>query len=175
MSDVTYTPRRSAWDIKWHNIGLGTVYGVKPDLKLILDPIKRGTTGKIILGHWIIGLEGSIKAALADVTRQQMEIACPWFAGVTGVDSVPLTPMTVNTNLYSYAQELILHPHDLPATSLKEDIHLIKAVPMQIPNMDRDGEKDDAFNTEFTFYPDLSRLQASPPVLVYGYIGDTAI
>ena len=174
MSNVAYNARRTAWDVTWHAIALGTVYLVQPDLKLVLDPITRGTTGKIVLGHWANGLEGSIKCQFADVARTIQEVNVPWFAGVAGTDSIPLTPATPYTNLYQYAQELILHPHDLTSSN-KEDVHLLKAVPIQLPNMKRDGKSDDVYEGEFYFYPDLTQLQASPPVLKYGYIGDTAI
>jgi hypothetical protein len=171
MSNIAYTPRRTAWDVTWNANGLGTVYEVNPDLKLITDPIRRGTTGKVILGHWIIGLEGVIKVQCADLTLPLQQQMFPWWTS----GAIPLVPETPQQNMYQYAQELVLHPHDLPAATTTEDVHLIKTVPMQILNIKRDGVKDEVFEVTFQPYPDLSRLQAATPFLDYGYIGTTAI
>lgn len=169
-----YTPRRTSWDPTWNGWEMGTNMSATPDLKITLKPIKRGQTGDLILGHWITGMEGMISIECADMTRLLQEKMFPWFAGSAGVDSIPLLPSGLNVNLYSYAQELILHPHD--GADAKQDLHLIKAVPVSAVKLPkRDGIKDDLYNIDFYVYPDVSRIQASPPEVIYGYVGDTAI
>lgn len=173
MSANAYTPRRTSWSATWNTFGLGTLYEVDPALDLITAEIKRGSTGEIVLGEWIIGLKGVVKVQLADITRIIQEKMTPWFSGVSGTDSIPLVPMTFQQNMYQYAQELVLHPNDL--TTTKEDLHLIKTVPIVTGRIKRDGMKDEVWETTFVPFPDLSRLQASPPVPVWGYVGDVAI
>lgn len=171
MSDNAYTPRRTAWDVKFNGYGLGTTYEVDPsNLKVTLEPIKRGTTGNITLGWWILGIEGTLKVQVADVTREAMEKLTPWFAGSTG-DSIPLVP-PANANLYDYAQLLTLHPHDLASTDHSQDLNFLKAAAVAPPiAIKRNGNTDDLWQAEFAVFPDLGQLIASGPAKVYGYVG----
>lgn len=173
MSDNVYTPRRNNWNVKWNGSSLGTVYQIDPSgLKWVLDAITRGTTGKVVLGHWFIGMEGTIKIQCADVTLLIEEsLGFPW-GQQSGAYS--MSPMTPNTNLYQYAQLLNLHPTDVAVGTLTEDINLIKTVPISPPTkIKRDGVKDDVYEVEFQVYPDVNRLMTEQQ-LVYGYLGSTA-
>lgn len=172
MSDVVYTPRRTTWAPKWNGNALGTTMEVDPALKLQMEPITRGTTGKIVLGYWITGLEGSIKCTLPDISSTLLTNLLPFTAGAAG-GSAPLHPVGFNVNLYSLAQELVLHPVDLGA-DVSQDLHFPKSAPVNPVNVKRDGTKDDLWQVEFVIFPDLSQLIASSPKVVMGYMGATA-
>ncbi len=165
MADAAYTPRRTTWDGKWNGNGLGTSMEIDPALKYQMEPIVRGTTGKLILGHWIYGLVGSIKINIPDISPTQLSNLSIW-----ATDSGAMHPTSV-INAYSVAQPLILHPHDMGDTT--QDLVFPKAVPSNPVNMKRDGMKDDIWVVEFMIYPDLAKLFASPSVIVMGYVGST--
>lgn len=168
---ITYNPRRTAWNVTWNAAGVGTVYEVQPDLSYELEPIKRASTGKIVLGEWIVNLKGMVKVQLADVQLALEQAMAPWWS----VGSIPLMPTSAPpVNIYQYAQELILHPVDQGATTT-EDLHLTKTVPMKPVSMKRQGEKDDLWEMEFRIFPDVGRLQAATPFLTFGYVGNVAI
>lgn len=172
MGDNAYTPRRTTWDPKWAGDGLGTSMEIDPAVKLQLEPIVRGTTGKIVLGYWIIGIEGSIKCNLPDVSPTLLAKLAPWTAGANA-GSLPLHPVAFQANLYDFAQMLILHPHDMGA-DVTQDLHFPKAAPVSTINMKRAGTADDVWVVEFMVLPDLAQLQTATPKLVMGYMGATA-
>jgi len=94
----TFTPRKDAWDVTFGGFNFGTMNKVDPSkLKMILEPIWRGTTGgpKVVLGHFIVGMEGQVDAEVMDVTLAAFQAAAPWWS--TG--SIPLLPETFNTDL----------------------------------------------------------------------------
>lgn len=163
--------RRTNWDPTWSSTALGLQNKVNPDLKLMLDPITTGTTGKVILGYRIVGLEGKVSIVVRETTLALIrKLAAPWWS--SGL--VPLVPSAINVDLYSYAALLTLHPHDLGAGTVTEDINLLKTVPVNAYHLERDGVKDDEWMVDFMVFPDRSLLEASPPTLVYGYIGAAA-
>jgi|SRR5579884_1341768 len=174
MAGQAYTPRRTAWSVTWNAWGLGVSGKTKPDLKLTLTPIKRGTTGPFVLGDWISNVDGLINCEIKDIDRVIQEKLIPWFSGVSGTDSIPIIPTGLNTNLYTYAQELILHPVDMGSSTI-QDIHITKAVPLSCVNLERDGDHDDVWNATFKAYPDVSQITATTPAVKYGYIGNIAI
>jgi hypothetical protein len=160
--------RRTAWDVTWNSVALGLVDEVNPDLKLMMEPITAGTFGKITLGHRIIGLEGKVSVVVREVILAKIKaLAAPWWS--TG--SVPIAPETFNSDSYALAQLLTLHPHDVAAGTTDQDLTLVKTVPLQPYRVKRDGTKDDMWSVDFEVYPDRSQMEASPPKLVYGYIG----
>jgi len=163
MANVTYTPRRTTWDPTWNGNALGTTNKVTNELKYNVEPITRGTTGKMVLGHWVYGLMGLVRTELPDVGPTLFTNINP-FASDSGI----MHPSTV-INLYNYAQLLTLHPHDLGATT--EDQNFVKAVPLKPQTLDRDGVKDDVLIVDWWIYPDLSKLFATPSVIVFGWMG----
>src|SRR5690606_25491585 len=126
--NVTRT-RRTAWDVAWGASGsqydFGGVDKVTPDLNLVLAPIQVGTVGGAVLGHRIIGLEGTVTIEAREIDRTLLEEMLPWH---NSGDSISLLPGGFHADLYDYAQLLTLHPKDAGA-DLKQDINLIKAVP----------------------------------------------
>jgi hypothetical protein len=163
---TTPTGRMTDWDVTWNSIALGTFNEVDPSkLKMTLEPITRGTTGKTILGHMVTGLEGTLTVQCMDVTSTLINDLQPW---QTAGEIIPSTP---NQDLYSYAQVLTLHPHDVAAATHTEDLNFIKAVPISVIQLKRDGGKQDMLIAEFQLYPDRAQIVGTPPKVVYGYVG----
>jgi hypothetical protein len=166
----SFTARKTAWDITFASFNMGTTNKVDPSkLKFITEPIWRGTTGgpKNELGDFIIGLTGGISADIMDVTLAAFEAAAPWWSS----GSVMMVPETINTDMYSYAALLTLHPHDEADTN--QDLNFLNAVAMTPPGTPaRDGSKNDVWTVEFKIYP--SRTYVLEGKLVYGYVGGTA-
>ncbi len=154
--------KRGDWDVSFKTTGLGLVDSVKPDLKYTLDDIKAGSTGKLILGERFVGLTGTIKVVVRQITTEMLQAVMPWYPS--------LTP-PLNADLYAAAGPLVLHPSYLPASDVTQDQTLVKAVPISAYNLARDGEKDDAFEVTFNIYPDRASLLAAEPVLTYGRVG----
>ena len=171
MSDTinTYNPRRPAWYVTWNSFELGQSGEVDPtSWKMSKTAITRGTTGKVVLGHFFDGAEGEIKAQVKDLNVTAFVALCPWMTVST---NQILVPSTMNVNMYSFAQKLTLHPMDKGDAT--EDLIFPKAVPSVPVNAKRDGQKDDLWEIMFTIYPDLSQLQTATPKLVYGWVGSS--
>jgi hypothetical protein len=166
----TFRSRKTAWDVQLGNFGFGTMGSVDPTgMKFVLEPIWRATTGgkKVVMGHFIVGMEGVLKAQVMDVTLAAYQAATPWWSS----GSIPLSPLTQNTDLYSYAEPLVFHPHDMGDAT--EDITFPKAViltPAGAPK--RDAEGNDVWDIEFMPYPDRASILTGS--LKYGYIGATS-
>lgn len=158
--------RLTDWDATWNSVPLGLLNKVKPDIKIEKEPIKRGTTGKHILGHFITAGTMVISAEIPAPTLAIVRSLCPWFTS----GQVNMLPTAMNVNLYTYVQTLTLHPHDVPIATTTEDNIFPKAVPMWAFNLERDGDKEEIWTIEFIVYPDFDQLIASPPVVSYGYI-----
>jgi hypothetical protein len=160
--------RETNWDGKWATIPFGLINQVNPDLKLTLSPIKRGTTGKHVLGHFISALEGDVSVEIPAPSLTIIKAMTPWYSTGTQIFFVP---PAMNVNLYTFAQPLVLHPHDVDAADLTQDLTLVKAAPMSAFNLTRDGDKEEIWKLMFFPYPDFDQLVASPPVVSYGYLG----
>lgn len=157
--------RLTSWDAIWNAVPLGLLDKVKPDIKLEMEPIKRGTTGKHILGHFITASTIKITAEIPAPTLAIVRSMCPWFTS----GQVPMMPAAMNVDAYTYAQSLTLHPHDV-VSATTEDMIFPKTVPMWAFNLERDGDKEEVWQIQFIVYPDFDQLIASPPVVSYGYI-----
>lgn len=175
MADTTnaYRPRRTIWVVSLgqpnSRFYFGQINEADPNMQFELDPITRGTSGKHVLGFWITRLNAMPKIKIPDTTLAAFKKACPWYASGA---SVPLVPSAVNPNLYTYADLLTFHPLDMAADTT-EDINFNKAVPMSpTANVNRNGVKDDEWELGFHVFPDLTKLQAATPTVVYGSIGD---
>jgi hypothetical protein len=164
----TFNPRETDYLCTWGSYALGQTQKVTPALKMKLEPIKRGSTGQHVLGHFIVALEGTIKIQCADITASLIDQLCPWVSS----GAYPLIPLAMNQDLYSYAAQLTLHPLDKSDTT--EDLVILHASCLSIPDqIERDGMKPDVWEIEFQPYPDRTKLLASPPVVHYGYVGTT--
>jgi hypothetical protein len=172
MADVVYTPRRTTWDPTYNGNKLGTSLEIDLALKLMLSPITRGTTGKLVLGQWVDGLTGSIKMQLPDVSPTLLTNLSDYATG--SPTATPLHPTAIGVNLYDVAKVLTLHPHDM-GTDLTQDLHFPHAAnTIPVNCFKRDGAKDDVYAVEFFVFADLAELFATPPKIVFGYMGATA-
>jgi hypothetical protein len=166
--DITRT-RRTNWDASWKGQSLGLVDEVFPDIDLVLKPIRVGTLGPIDLDERVEALKCQVKIQVREIALAVFQQLCPWYGGTGSIPGVPLKP---GQRLYEYAGALVLHPHDLPATDLSEDLNFVKAVPVTPPaKLKRDGTKEDVFEIVMHAYPDWGTLQAAEPELRYFYIG----
>lgn len=165
--DATKT-RLTNWSVKWKQAGAGSAFdfggvdNVKPNIKIVTKDVKIGTTGAAVLGKRIVSLTGTVSAELREIDLTTLQKLMPWFTS----GSIPLIPATVHKDMYDYAGLLTLHPDDLAADVLTQDLNLLKAVPTFTP-MDGDGENDNFILAEWEFFPDRAQL----PSLNYGYVG----
>jgi len=157
--------RRTNYDTTWNGNSPGIVDAVDPQLKLLLEPITAGTYGNVVLGRRIIALEGQVLVDYRECSLTQIQRFMPWYTS----GSIPLTPTTLNKDMYDYAQLLTLHPRD--AADTNQDTSLLKAVPVNAYSIKRDGKSDDIWRVAYDFYPLRSALEATPSVLLYGYVG----
>lgn len=155
------------WDVTWGSFALGAVDKVTPKLSLKLKEKKCGTIGDVILGHWIVALEGSIDVEAKEIDHTFFEKTIPWNAGQVNA-SVPIFPSSLNADLYSNAAKLVLHPHHLAANNTVLDLTLIKAVPLLLGPGEADGVEPNKTLLSFIFYPNRDDLATA---LVYGWIG----
>src|ERR1700722_18713346 len=117
---------RSAFSAIFTPVPIGLSEEIVIDLKLVTDPIRTGTTGKVILGTRVLGIEGSIKIPWREISQAGILAMAPWNGGTVPGGGIQLCP-PANTDLYQYAQLLRLHP--TTATDNSMDIVLIKAAP----------------------------------------------
>lgn len=163
----TYNPRITSWDTVWSGYDLKFVNEVRPDIKLITTPITRGTTGKkVVLDDFVSAVDAMIKCKVPDIAASLILEMCPWVGA-----KQYLSPSAPNASLYSYAALLTLHPHDIASGTTTEDLNFPKAVPFSLFNLARDGDKETDWELIFKIYPDFTKLTASTPLLVYGYLG----
>jgi hypothetical protein len=158
--DITQL-RRCNWNVTYNSVDLGGVDSVEPDIELITEPIKVGTVGVAELGSRFVGANILIKVQARQITRAIIEKLIPW-SGSAGA-AIDLAP-PINTDLYTYAQVLLLHPTDAGNTA--QDISFTKAVPTRSMSLKRDGENDDLWDLVFKCFPDRSQL----PALKYGTV-----
>jgi hypothetical protein len=152
------------WNVKWNNNDLGFVDKTQPMFKFKLKPIKVGSLGGITLGHRILGLAGSVRCEFLESVLDLWQKLMPWGAAGKWV----LSPATV-VDIYTYAQPLILHPTDIGAGTLTQDITVLKAVPKGAPKLARSGTGKDILVGEFIYFPDRALLATG--VIRYGYKG----
>ena len=154
----------TAWDVAWNSNDLGWADKVTPKLDFITKEKKVGSLGNVPIGEWFLGMTGVVTAEFREIVLDLVQKMCPWWA--TG--ATMLTP-AAGVDLYTYAQKLVLHPHDIAAGTLTDDLTLYKAVPLKPYAVERDGETPDKWAVDFKIFPDLSKLAALG--LVYGYYG----
>lgn len=163
---VTRT-RKTAYQILWKAAGAGSAYDfggvdkITPNLTLMLEDIRVGTTGRVILGKRIVGLEGTISSELREADLTAAQKLSPWFTS----GPLALSPATYNKDLYDYAGLLTLHPVDMGA-DVTQDLNLLKAAPVWTP-FSADGNTDNKITAEWFPFPDRTQL----PVLNWGYMG----
>jgi hypothetical protein len=164
MSVTPANLRRNNWNVTFNSVDLGGVDEVDPDLELMLEPITVGSMGKAILGYRIIGLsKDEITVEVREITRAIIEKLIPWSGGAGA--AIDLSP-PVNTDIYAYAQVLLLHPNDVAGGTTSQDLEFLKAVPIQTMNLKRDGQADDVWQIKFKILPDRSQY----PALKYGTV-----
>src|SRR4051794_33337516 len=116
------------WDVRWGTFNFGAVDAVQPDLDLVLKDKKCGTMGDIVLGHWVVGLTGTITVEAREIDHGLYEQMIAWNAGAT-TTSIPLSPSDANgapKDLYDFAALLTLHPHHLPTNTTNLDLNILK-------------------------------------------------
>jgi hypothetical protein len=148
---------------------LGLVDDVDPSgVKLILDPIMTGSTGKKNkLGDRVVGFEGLIKIQLRQLNLNNYETLMPWAATAP----YALTPL-LNVDMYSFADQLTLHPVDM-LTATTEDIIFTNAVPITLPLPKRTGGNDDLWEMTFAIYPNRTTMSTTPLVISPGNLKGT--
>jgi len=155
------------YDITWGSLFLGSMDEVDPSaMEMVTKPIKVGSIGDVELGQWVIALKGPLKSVAREIDITQYQGLMPWYS--TG--SISLTPATWHKDLYSYAQQLTVHPIDVSGTA--EDITLLMAFPMiKFPKRNGEDEKTD-LEIDWLYWPLRTQLTTpGSPLLCYGYVG----
>lgn len=149
--------RKTNYHVTFNSVYLGVVDSVDPSkLKQLMEAIKCGTSGNVVLGYRMSGISGSISVDLRQLDNIQSETLSPWWSGS---GAIPLTA-PANSDLYGYSQLLTLHPDDLPGVTL-EDLVFPNACPVTIPGaVKRDGQKEDVWPVEFVVMPSRSALSS---------------
>jgi hypothetical protein len=142
MSQNLFTNlRRTTWIATWGTFGaLGLCDDIDPDIKIVRDPIKVGTCGKLTVGSRVVAVEGTIKVTLREVNQAIILALAPWNGGTVPGGGIALIP-PVNTDLYQYAATLRLHPFD--KSDNEEDLVLTQSLPITPLNSKRAGTKDE--------------------------------
>jgi hypothetical protein len=138
-------------------VDMGLVDDVDPTKsKMKFRPITTGSTGKgNKLGDRFIGADVVVSIQFRQITLAMLQALCPWSTGTP----VELQP-PLNADMYTYSQPLVLHPlEQLAGTTL--DRVFLHAVPMNTPDLKRDGGADDVITIEFACYPDRPSMQTS--------------
>lgn len=161
--------RRTVWIPTWGTFGaLGLCDKIDPALKIVRDPIKTGTTGKITIGSRVIAVEGTIKITVREVNQAIILALAPWNGGTLPSGGIALIP-PLNTDLYQYAATLRLHPFD--RSDNEEDLVLTQALPITPLNSERAGLKDEEWTVEFEIYPNRASMATTPTTAPYGTSG----
>lgn len=161
--------RRTNYLITLDGIGLGLTDDVDPSgVKIMTEPIQCGSTGKIILGERVIGIEGSIKIQHRQVNRTMIDRLMPMIPTTGGSRGGPLN---LNIDLYDHAKRLTLHPIDKATGDTSEDVHFLKAVPIVAVAPKRTGKEDDVMDVEYKIYPDRSTMTSAPYKPTWFWIG----
>lgn len=161
--------RRTNYDVIFDGDNLGLLDDVSPELAMMLEPVKTGSTGNMKLDDRFTGLEDDarITVQVREINRTQIERLMPWFTGTANTGDIPLTPAT-NALMSTHAKLLVLHPRD-QGTTLTQDLVILKAFPRTGYQLPRTGTEDDVWEIEFLIYPDVSKIgTADNP---YGYVG----
>ena len=116
-SSTPPTSAAATGTVNWDGYGLGLTDIVTPQIKFDLEPIKTGTTGKMVLGHRFLGLMGEIKIDVLEIGPELFAKVFPW--AVPGPNGLSLTP-PLNVDLYDYARLLVLHPTDRPGDKTED-------------------------------------------------------
>src|SRR5687768_9455035 len=116
--------RLGNYTVNWTKAG-GTLYDfglidkVTPNLEMVTLPKKAGSIGDVELGEWIIGLRGTIQVEAREIDLTLLQKLCPWWS--TG--SISLLPSTWHQDLADYAGLLTLHPNDIAAATVTQDLN----------------------------------------------------
>ncbi len=145
------------YDVLWGSTDLGGVDDVKPNLKLIWEALKCGSTGDVKLDDVYRGIsdDSHVSVIVREVQLALIRTLMPW-AAVSG--AFDLTP-PIGARMQQYAQQLTLHPRDKGSTTT-EDVLFWKAVPVQSFLLPRNGKDPDKWEIIFNVYPDLTKLAA---------------
>jgi len=155
----------SAYSVKWNSNDLGWVDKVEPKIELITKEKKVGSLGDVAIGEWFVGLKGVVSIEFREPCLDLAQKLMPWWS--SGV--INMSP-AMSVDLYTYAQRLILHPREIAAGTLTNDLSFLKAVPHKPYQVNRDGNTPDVWALDFVLFPDLSKLATVG--LVWGYVGD---
>jgi hypothetical protein len=158
--------RATMYDVSWNAYDLGGLDNVDPQFDLLLRAIKMGSFGPVKLGDRFLGLDDGAKVIvdIRETVRGTFQKLAPW-ANQSAGNELDLTP-PANTDLYTYAQSLILHPRDRTGQtpSTDQDLELYKTVPVNWFKLKRTGNDEDVYSVTFLIYPDRAQL----PLLKYG-------
>jgi hypothetical protein len=155
-----------AYDVTWKSNFLGAVDSVEPNMDLVLKEKRVGSLGAIDVGHWILGLTGTIVTNHREITAANWQKVMPWWSS----GSIPMVPTDWHKDLYEYAGLLTLHPRELGATTTF-DLSFLKAAPRKVTPPPRNGDNPDVLKVEWVFYPDRSVFGTGSPLLSYGFVG----
>ena len=167
---VTPVASRGAYQVVFNGNDMGLVDDVDPTKSVLMfEDITTGSTGKKnVIGLRFVGAKVLISVEFRQITVAMQRALCSWGDQSSG-STISLTP-PLNSDLYQFAQPLLLHPTDRSDTLM--DVQYDHAVCTKVPLMKRDNGKDDVVAVEFQVFPDRPGMNTSTGVstLDQGYI-----
>ena len=157
--------------VSWKGVSIGWTKDVDPSgLKPKAYERKIGELNNIVIDRIRKGgLEGAVKTTLHEVNADRLREMMPWAAATGGF---ALNPSAEYYSEYANSGILLLHPRTLPTATVTDDITILHAFPtVMLPK--NAGDDDREVEIEWNILPDQAALIASPPTIVYGYIGAT--
>ena len=165
--DVAQT-KRFNYGVTFGTLPIGLTNDVDPTgVKIVMDPIVSGSTGKIILGYRLVSVEGSIKIQLQQVTRAMIDALTPMLPTLGPSHGGGLN---LHEDLYQYAQKLTLHPLHLPSSDTSMDLNFAKVLPV-IPLASKASKEDNVIDAEFHILVDRDSLTTVPYKPSWFWIG----
>jgi hypothetical protein len=123
--------------------------------------------GDVKIDDLLVGMDGVVKISLKQVkiaTMRQLILQAP------GNGSIPGIPTTQYQSMYALAGLLNIHPTDM-GSDTSEDFNIVKAAPVLTLPKSTEGKNTQDLDCDWMIYPDQTQFIASPPVLVYYYVG----
>lgn len=161
MASSTENVKLGVCSVKFNNVDLGyTKGGVEVDVSTTTKKVTVDQFGESEINEIITGRSIKVKVPLAETTLENLVAIMPGATLVT--DSIDPTKKRVDvtngvgTSLLALAQELRLHPTDLPAGDLSEDLVINKAMTPGAMQFAYKVDDERVFNCEFTGYPDAA-------------------
>ncbi len=161
MASDTANVKLGVCKITFGGVDLGyTKGGVEVEVTTDTHQVTVDQFGESVINEYITKRDIKVKAPLAETTLENLVNIMPGAALITGGGASPsakrvdITNGVEQSSLLSSAQELKLHPIELPDNDESEDLVIPKAATPGAMNFSYKHNDERIYNTEFMGYPD---------------------